>query len=47
MPDSLQKISKETLLILIREQTKQLEKTGKKPSFKNLIADAVKEKYKK
>ena len=46
MKDSLQKISQETLLILMEEQAKQLKKTGKKPSFKKLIADAIDKVYK-
>jgi hypothetical protein len=44
--DSLQKISKETLLVLMNEQSKQVRKTGKRPTFKQLIADAVGKCYK-
>jgi hypothetical protein len=46
MKDSLQKISHETLLTLMDEQTKQVKATGKKPSFKKLIADAIEKCYK-
>jgi hypothetical protein len=45
MKDSLQKISQVTLLVLMDEQKKQLRKSGKKPSFKQLIADAVWKAY--
>jgi hypothetical protein len=46
MKDSLQKISQETLIKLMGEQTKQTVKTGKRPTFKQLIADAVAKCYK-
>lgn len=46
MKDSLQKISPATQLILMEEQINQVKEIGKKPSFKQLIADAVQEQYK-
>jgi hypothetical protein len=45
MKDSLQKISQETQLILLEEQFVRFQMDGKKPAFKQLIADAVQEQY--
>jgi hypothetical protein len=47
MSDSLQKISEVTQLVLIEEQLKQIRLKNKKPTFKQLIADAVWEAYNK
>ena len=45
MADSMQIISHADLLLLMNEQQRQVKAGGKKPSFKQLISDAVQKEY--